>query len=88
MRSSKSDPRPSKVIEFPNLRGKRTPDLVTSLVGLSGCADNGFPVGRGLESDPIQAEGGVILLLLLRHMSNKSATLSDAIGPHPSGSRP
>ena len=88
MRSSKSDPRPSKAIEFSDLSGKRTTDLVTSLVGLSGCAQTAFPTGQGLESDPIQAEGGVSLLLLLRHMSNKSATLSDAIGPHPSGSRP
>ncbi len=37
MRSSKSDPRPSKAIEFSDLSGKRTTDLVTGLVGLSGC---------------------------------------------------
>ncbi len=37
MRSSKSDPRPSKAIEFSDLCGKRTTDLVTGLVGLSGC---------------------------------------------------
>jgi hypothetical protein len=37
MRSLKSDPRPSKAIEFPHLCGKRTTDLVTGLVSLSGC---------------------------------------------------